>query len=67
MIIRQSTLRLDIYIYIYLYIYNNIVQRNWLQIEHIPSIKQIADILTKQLLIDGYRKHCILIGLDIAL
>jgi len=41
------------------------MQRNRLQIEYIPNIKQLADILTKQLPIDGYYKHCILIGLDI--
>ena len=41
------------------------MQRNRLQIEYIPNIKQLADILTKQLLIDGYYKHYILIGLDI--
>jgi hypothetical protein len=50
----------------YLYIRNDIVQRNRLQIEHIPSTEQLADILTKQLPIDGYRKHCKLMGLDIA-
>ena len=49
----------------YLYIRNDIVQRNKLQIEHIPSIKQLADILTKQLPIDGYYKHYISIGLNI--
>ena len=50
----------------YLYIQNNIMQRNKLQIKHIPNIKQLADILTKQLLIDRYCKYCILMGLDIA-
>jgi hypothetical protein len=50
----------------YLYIRNDIMQRNKLQIEHIPSTKQLANILTKQLPIDGYRKHYILMGLDIA-
>jgi hypothetical protein len=49
----------------YLYIQNNIVQRNKLQIEHILGIKQLANILIKELLIDRYCKHCILIGLDI--
>jgi hypothetical protein len=41
------------------------MQRNKLQIEHIPSTKQLADIFTKQLPIDGYYKHYILIGLNI--
>ena len=50
----------------YLYIRNDIVQRNRLQIEHILGIEQLADILTKQLPIDGYRKHCRSMGLDVA-
>ena len=50
----------------YLYIRNDIVQRNKLQVEHIPSIKQLADILTKQLPINGYRKYYKSIGLDVA-
>jgi len=43
------------------------MQRNKLQIEHIPSTKQIANIFTKQLLIDKYRKHCISMGLDVGI
>jgi hypothetical protein len=50
----------------YLYIRNDMVQRNRLQIEHIPGTEQLADILTKQLPIDGYRKHCRSMGLDMA-
>jgi hypothetical protein len=42
------------------------MQRNKLQIEHILGIKQLADILTKQLPINGYRKHYKLMGLDVA-
>jgi hypothetical protein len=41
------------------------MQGNKLQIKHIPSIKQLATIFTKQLPINKYYKHYILIRLDI--
>jgi hypothetical protein len=48
----------------YFYIRNDIVQRNRLQIKHIPSKDQVADILTKQLPAKKHWRHTQSIGLN---
>jgi hypothetical protein len=48
----------------YFFIRNDMVQKDRLAVEHIPGTEQPADILTKQLPFDPFRKHCITLGLD---
>jgi hypothetical protein len=48
----------------YFYIRNDMVQRNRLQIQLIPSKEQVADILTKQLPYEGHWRHAQAMGLN---
>jgi hypothetical protein len=48
----------------YFYIRNDMVRRNRLRIEHIPSKDQVADMLTKQLPAEKHWHHAQSIGLN---
>jgi hypothetical protein len=48
----------------YFYIRNDMVRRNRLRIEHIPSKDQVADILTKQLPAKKHWRHAQSMGLN---
>jgi hypothetical protein len=47
----------------YLFVRNDIVQRKRLAVVHIPGKDQPGDILTKQLPIDDFLKHCKTLGI----
>jgi hypothetical protein len=48
----------------YLFVRNNIVQRDRLKVVHIPGKDQPGDILTKQLPINQFTKHCVTLGIS---
>jgi hypothetical protein len=47
------------------YIRNDMVGKNRMKVRFIPGVEQPADLLTKQLPIDSFRKHARSIGLDL--
>jgi hypothetical protein len=47
----------------YLFVRNNMVQRDRLKVVHIPGKDQPRDMLTKQLPIDQFTKHCVTLGI----
>ena len=47
----------------YLFVRNDIVQRGRLEVVHIPGKDQPGDMLTKQLPIDQFTKHCVTLGI----
>jgi hypothetical protein len=49
----------------YMYIHTDMVEQGRLKVEHIPGKDQIADILTKQLPGEAFRKHARTMGLDV--
>ena len=49
----------------YIYICTDMVEKGRMKVEYIPGINQMADILTKQLLGEAFRKHARAMGLDV--
>jgi hypothetical protein len=49
----------------YIYICTDMVKQGRLKVEHIAETNQIADILTKQLPGEAFRKHARAMGLDV--
>ena len=47
----------------YLFIRNDMVQQGRLEVVHIPGKDQPGDMLTKQLPIDQFIKHCVTLGI----
>jgi hypothetical protein len=47
----------------YLFVRNDMVQKDRLEVVHIPGKDQPGDMLTKQLPIDQFTKHCITLGI----
>jgi hypothetical protein len=47
----------------YLFVRNDMVQRDRLEVVHIPGKDQPGDMLTKQLPIDQFTKHCVTLGI----
>ena len=49
----------------YMFVQTNMVKQGRLKVEHILRKDQMADILTKQLLGEAFRKHARVMGLNI--
>jgi hypothetical protein len=49
----------------YMFVYTNMVEKGRIKVEHIPRTDQMADILTKQLPGEAFRKHARAMGLNI--
>jgi hypothetical protein len=49
----------------YMYIRTNMVEQSRLKVEHVVGVNQIANVLTKQLPGETFRKHARAIGLDV--
>jgi len=47
----------------YLFVRNDMVQKGRLEVVHIPGKDQPGDMLTKQLPIDQFTKHCVTLGI----
>ena len=48
-----------------MYVHTNIVKKGRMKVEHVPRTNQMANILTKQLLGEAFRKHARAMGLNI--
>ena len=48
-----------------MYIRTDIVKKGRIKVEHVPRTNQMADILTKQLLGEAFRKHARAMGLNV--
>jgi hypothetical protein len=49
----------------YMYIRTDMVEQSRMKVEHVAGANQMADILTKQLLGEAFRKHARAMGLDV--
>ena len=49
----------------YMFVRTNMVEQGRLKVEHVVGKDQMADILTKQLLGEAFRRHARAIGLDV--
>ena len=48
-----------------MYVRTDIVEKGRMKVEHVPGANQMADILTKQLPGEAFRKHARAMGLDV--
>jgi hypothetical protein len=49
----------------YMFVHTDMVEKGRIKVEHIPGTDQIANILTKQLPGEAFRKHAKAMGLNI--
>ena len=48
-----------------MHVRTNIVEKGRIKVEHVPGTNQMADILTKQLPGEAFRKHARAMGLNV--
>jgi len=49
----------------YMHVRTDIVEKGRIKVEHVPGTNQMADILTKQLPGEAFRKHARAMGLNV--
>jgi len=49
----------------YMFVHTDMVKKGKIKVKHVPGTDQIADILTKQLPGEAFRKHARAMGLNI--